>query len=276
MAKKPTSVKSSVKQPTTTAKNRLAKIVQAPGRISNSEGDLKFTLKILLDQSAPVPTRLSALASLQAASFEIMAFENSHSEYVAALRHVASDPDPEIRQRALGMLARNQDPFAQKLLIEGLKQPTKALIPTEKALQLLSYDLHSEAYPLARSIAKGSSNVLARREALRLLASDTDSIPEFEKILLNKKESVELRQIAAVALNSLQPRIMQKHARKIVLDKSEDNQVQTFCLTALTHFGEAATLEQDVELQSRVRDLAKKPGTQLKQSTRAFAAKYQK
>jgi hypothetical protein len=276
MAKKPVSVKISVKQSTVTAKNRLAKIMQAPGRISTSEGDLKFTLKVLQDQTAPVPTRLNALASLQAASFEITAFENCHSDYVAALREVASDADAEIRQRALGMLARNQDPFAQKLLIAGLKQPSKALVPPEKALQLLAYDLHSEAYPLARSIAKDPSNALARREAFRLLAADTDSIPEFEKVLLNKDESVELRQIAAAALNAMQPATMQKHARSIVLDKSDGDEMQAVCLTALTHFGEAKKLEQDAALQTRVRDLAKKSGMQMKQSTRAFTEKYQK
>ena len=56
------------------------------------------------------------------------------------------DPDPELRQRVLGILMREKDGYAQKKLLEGLKNPAKALLPPEKALQLLSYDVHAEAY----------------------------------------------------------------------------------------------------------------------------------
>ena len=34
---------------------------------------------------------------------------------------------------------------------------SKALVPPEKALQLLSYDVHAEAYPVAREIVKDAA-----------------------------------------------------------------------------------------------------------------------
>ena len=61
----------------------------------------------------------------------------SRGDYIATLRKVATDPDPELRQRVLGMLMRDKDGFAQKKLLDGLKDPAKALVPPEKALQLL-------------------------------------------------------------------------------------------------------------------------------------------
>src|SRR5258705_13591202 len=54
------------------------------------------------------------------------------------------------RQRVLGILMREKDGYAQTKLLEGLKNPGKSLLPPEKALQLLSYDIHAEAYSAAR------------------------------------------------------------------------------------------------------------------------------
>ena len=121
------------------------------------------------------------------------------------LRAVATDADPELRQRVLGLLAREKDGFAEKRLLEGLQQPEKALVPPEKALQLLSYDIHAEAYPVARMIVKNPPNEEAKREALRLLAADASSKPLFERILNDKEETKENRQLSASALQAIAP-----------------------------------------------------------------------
>src|SRR5438045_3268252 len=83
--------------------------------------------------------------------------------------------------------------------IPGLQNPDKALLPPEKALQLLSYDPRAEAYPLARAIVNKPPNDSAKREALRLLAADATAAPLFTKTLRDKSESLEVRQIAASA-----------------------------------------------------------------------------
>ena len=195
-------------------------------------------LNVLRNEDEPVKVRLAALQALQAASFSVVAFESCRGDYIATLREVAEDPDPELRQRVLGMLAREKDGFAQKKLLEGLQNPDKALVPPEKALQLLSYDVHAEAYPLARAIVSKPPNATAKREALRLLAADATSAPMFEKILRDKDESREIRQISASALHALKPQKLQAHAREIVLDKSEYDDIKATSLTALTQFGD--------------------------------------
>ena len=86
-------------------------------------------------------------------------------EYIAYIVQLATMP-PQLRQRVLGLLAREKDGFAQRKLLQGLENPEKALVPPEKALQLLSYDIHADAYPVARKIVKKPPNANAKREAL--------------------------------------------------------------------------------------------------------------
>ena len=132
---------------------------------------------MLKDTQSPQAVRLAALKALQSASFSVVKFTPCRPEYLAALRSLIDDPDPEVRQRVLGILAREQDGYTQQRLLEGLQQPEKALVSPEKALQLLSYDIHADAYPVAREIASKPPNPAAKREALRLLAADAASAP---------------------------------------------------------------------------------------------------
>src|ERR1043166_5246675 len=197
-----------------TAKQRITAIASAPLAVIESDKDMQAMLAVLGNADEPISVRLAALQALQAASFSVLAFASGRRDYVATLRKVATDPDPELRQRVLGTLMRDQDGFAQKKLLDGLKDPGKALLPPEKALQLLSYDIHADAYEIAREIVKKPPNENAKREALRLLAADTKAAPIFEKVLRDKKELRANRQIAAAALHSLNPDKFQQQARK--------------------------------------------------------------
>ena len=123
---------------------------------------------------------------------------------------------------------------------KACKDPAKALVPPEKALQLLSYDVHADAYEAAREIVKKPPNDAAKREALRLLAADANAAPMFEKLLRDKKELREIRQIAASALHALNPDKLQQHARKILLDKSDYDDIKATSLVG-AHSNSATT-----------------------------------
>jgi HEAT repeat protein len=257
-----------------TAKERIAALAEAPLAVCESDKDLQAMLNVLRNQDEPVEVRLAALKSLQAASFSVIAFESCRGDYLATLRQVAEDPNPELRQRALGLLARKKDGFAQKKLLEGLKNPDKALVPPEKALQLLSYDVHAEAYSAARAIVNKPPNDDARREALRLLSADASAAPLFEKLLLDKNELREIRQIAASALHALKPEKLQEHAREILLDKSDYDDIKATSLTALTQFGDEALGKDKALLKSVDRFSVGKALSKYKQSARRFLSKY--
>src|SRR5215212_8670002 len=169
-------------------KERVVAMSQVPLAAVENDDNPQAVLSVLRNKDEPVEVRLAALQSLAGASFSAEGFESWRGDYIVALREVATDADPEIRQRSLGLLARDQDGFAQKKLLEGLQNPEKALVPPEKALQLLGYDAHAEAYSVAREIVEKPPNAEAKQEALRLLAADPNSAPLFEKILLDKEE----------------------------------------------------------------------------------------
>src|SRR5688572_20117668 len=179
------------------AQERARAFVEAPLAVTESDENLQASLSVLRDQKQPIKVRLAALQSLQAASFSVIEFESAREDYFATLREVIDDPNEELRQRTLGILAREKDAYAQKRLLEGLQNPDEALVSPEKALQLLSYDVHAEAYPVARAIVEQPPNPEAKREALRLLSADASSAPMFEKLLRDKDEDRQIRQISA-------------------------------------------------------------------------------
>jgi len=276
-SKRPRSAKAAMAVATSeqkSVKQRVAAMAEVPLAACDNDKDLQSMLKVLTGPDEPIEVRLAALQSLQAASFSVIAFESCRGDYIAALRKVATDPDPELRQRVLGILAREKDGFAQKKLLEGLQKPEKALVPPEKALQLLSYDIHSDAYPVAREILKKPPSANAKREALRLLAADAKSAPVFEKLLRDKDEDAEIRQISAAALQALKPEKLQANAREILLDASDYDEIKATSLTAITQFGDEEEVSKDEMLKKQITRISKKGGSKVKQSARRFITKY--
>jgi hypothetical protein len=248
-------------------------MLEAPLAAYESDEKLQETLQVLGDQNEPSRVRLAALQTLQAASFSSMAFERFRGDYIATLRALVEDPDLELRQRVLDILSGEKDGFAQKKLLEGLQNPGNALVAPEKALQLLANDVHAEAYPIAKAIARNPPNAVARREALRLLAADASSAPLFESILRDKDELREIRQIAASVLQTLRPEKLRAHAREMLMDKSEYDDIQATSLTALTEFGGEA-VARDEALRKSVDRLSSAPSAKVKQTARRFLQKY--
>jgi hypothetical protein len=268
---------STATSPKKAVKERVAAMSQVALAAVKNDNNPQALLSILRNRDEPVEVRLSALQQLAAASFSAEGFETWRGDYIVTLREVATDTDTEIRQRALGFLARENDGFAEKKLLEGLQHPDKALVPPEKALQLLGYNVHAEAYSVAREIVEKPPNADAKREALRLLAADPKSAPLFEKILLDKDELRENRQISASALHALKPDKFQEHARDILLDKAEYDDIQATALTALTQFGDEAAIAEDKPLLTSIDRLsAGKAPSKYKQSARRFLSKYGK
>ena len=218
--------------------------------------------------------RLAALQALQAASFSVLAFEGCRGDYIATLRQVAEDPDPELRQRVLGMLMREKDGFAQKKLLEGLHDPDKALCRRKRRCSSWATTCMPMPMRWRAPSCRKPPNEAARREALRLLAADATAAPLFEKLLLDKDELREIRQIAASALYALQPDRMQKHARDILLDKSDYDDIKATSLTALTQLGDETLSDDKALMRSVDRFSTGKTTARYKQTARRFLSKY--
>jgi len=258
------------------AQERVKAFQEVPLAVCESDENLQASLKVLRDRNEPIKVRLAVLQSLQAASFSVISFESCRSDYLAALREVVDDPDAELRQRVLGILAREKDGYVQQRLLEGLQDPKKALVPPEKALQLLSYDVHAGAYSIARDIVEKPPSDDAKREALRLLAADATAAPVFEKILRDKKEQREIRQLSAAALQAVQPEKFKEQARELLLDTREFDDIQATALTALTQMGDEAGVAKDDTLMKRVNRMGKAKSAKVKKGARRFLTRYAK
>jgi len=255
---------------------RAKAFVEAPLATIASDATLQASLDVLRDRQQPIKVRLAALQSLQAATFSVIEFEPHREDYFATLRELVDDPDEELRQRVLGILARENDGYVQKRLLDGLQDPSKALVPPEKALQLLSYDVHAEAYPVAREIVNAPPNPEAKREALRLLSADAKSAPVFEKLLRDKDEDRDIRQISAAALQSVKPKRFQEQARELLLDDNEYDDIQATALTALEQFGDEKAVGKDQQLLNRVDELGSSKSAKIKKSAKRFMSRYGK
>lgn len=258
-----------------TVKERVVALAEVSLAVCESDKNLQAVLDVVRNKEEPVEVRLAAMDTLATAAFSVMVFEPCREDYIATLREVAQDPNPQVRESALGLLAGQKDGFAQKKLLEGLKDRKKALVPPEKALQLLSYDVHAEAYSVARDIVSKPPSTDAKREALRLLAADATAAPLFEKLLRDKDELREIRQISASALHALKPEKFKEHAREMLLDKSEYDDIQATSLTALAQFGDDEAIGKDKALLTSVNRLSRgKASSKYKQIARRFLGKY--
>ena len=256
------------KRPTPAARaNAIAAVPLDEKGLATSVPELLDTLR---NRKEPLSVRMAALKALAALDFQPTLFEPFRPDYKQALRDVATDPEPELRESALELLAMERDPYAQELLATGLERPSEALVPEAKAIQFLGYDDHGEYIPLVRKVYTRSKGP-AREEALRVLATDPQSERLFARLLRDKSETRGVRRLSASGLQSLNPEAFEKTARKIVADEDEDNDIRATSLAALAHGREVREKPADPKLVETARELSETTrSTALRASARRF------
>lgn len=230
---------------------RAKEIAAAPLEEENLDEEVAALLAILGNREESLTVRMAALEALAALDFLGPRFAPFRADYKQALRDVATDPTPELRERALELLAIDKDPYAQELLVKGLKRPQEALVSDAKAIQLLAYDDHAEFLPLVRQVYKRAKGP-AREEALRVLATDPKSERLFTQLLKDKSEKRSVRRLSASGLQSLNPEAFDRAARKIVADEDDDNDIRATAIAALAHGREAREKPVDPKLVETV------------------------
>jgi HEAT repeat protein len=216
---------------------------------------LDTAIYVLRDSAEPAVLRLAALRVLLQSSFSGPAFNPKRPEFLAALRTVIDDQDASLRQQALEILAQEKDEYAQRRLLEGLKNPSQALVPPGKAVQLLGYDIHAEHYPILKDMVQNPPSPEAKQEAVRVLASDPTSKVLLADVLKDKGERREVRNASAAALQSMDQAEFEKQAKEIVLDEEEYPEIRATVINGLALFGDQEALDQDAELTGRVEQL---------------------
>jgi hypothetical protein len=169
-------------------------------------------LERLGDPHETPSVRLAALGLLKQLAISSPTFPDWRPVFLVALR--AARSEPELRAPALEVLTQEGDRDTQEVLLAGLREPEKALVPPEQALRLLSNDPHADARGMAAEVADHPPSEAALRQALKALAGDPQSAARFRTLLADGRQSTAVRQLAATALHNVDP-----DALKAVVDQ---------------------------------------------------------
>lgn len=216
---------------------RVAAVAQLAPLLERDAKALDRVIDLLADPKEAVSVRAAALTMLKAAAFYVGSFASRRPKYIAALRSAATSEDPMLRQRALGVLARERDAPTLDKLEDGLRDPTKAVVSPEKALQLLSYDSKRDVHDVLVKTIQNPPTPEAKQQALRNLAAEGKSKRILERVLGDKSEPTENRIVAMAGVQNLAPDAFSDIAGDIVADPSEDESVRAAGLVAATTFG---------------------------------------
>lgn len=234
----------------------------------SDEGEsLQELIDTLANEQADAKARVDALTRVEAGSFDVEAFAKVKASYLAALRTAAESKDDTLRECATASLAQNKDRSVQTSLVAGLRDPAKATLPPEVALQLLSHDIHAEVQAVAREIVAKPPSDEAKVEAIRLLASDSEAEELVKQVLRSKSESVEARQAAATALQALSTKGFCKEAVEVVADEDDEDEVRAGVLAGLAQLDE---FMEDDEVRDAVQRVHSATASEaLKEQTKA-------
>jgi hypothetical protein len=237
---------------------RAAAIRQLTPSPADKDNLIAFLIERLADDGEAVEVRSAAAATLKLASFHVRGLREHRADYLAALRAASKVDDPALRERVLGVLAREKDASTLRALEAGLRDPSRAVVDPEKALQLLSYDTKRDLRDLLHAIVKKPPSPAARLQALRNLAGDTSSKALFTKLVRDKKEDRDARLIAMSALQTLDPKGLAKIVTKLTGDDGETDEIRGAGLTAMATLAPAA---QPPALRTAATKLARKGKT---------------
>lgn len=202
--------------------------------IAQREDLIDLMIELLRSEDEPEKLRIAAIGAMQLSEFISAIFPGKRPQYLEILRTIVDkEQSEELRQQAIGILAKSQDGYVQERLLKGLRNEAEALVPPEKAIQLLGYDIHSEYFPVLQDIVKNPPNLFAKNEAVRLLAADADSKNLLAEILQDKSEHRRVRQTSAIALQSLAPAEFERQAEQIIFDDDEYEDIRATCINVL-------------------------------------------
>jgi hypothetical protein len=214
-------------------------------------------LATLRNPREPVAIRDAALQALGAAAFLGERFAPYRVEFLDTLRQL--ETPPELREKALAVLAAEKDPDVQDMLRRGLRDPRSAQVSAAKALQLLSLDDHADIAGLAQEAFQTATDLATKEAALRVLATNANAQDLLANLLGDKSQPRSLRALSATGLHSLNPQRFADIARKIVMDDSDYEDIRATSLGALASAPEHHAVRSHPDFLEQVRQLGAQP-----------------
>lgn len=152
---------------------------------------------------------------------------------LAAFRPLVGDRDPRLSKLAITTLAGHGDDWIQQKLIQGLRQPAKALLPPEESIGLLGLDAHGDALPVFHQILLDPPSEAARLAAIRHLGTYEPSRPLLVETLQDPGEPEAVRQVALGALYAGDPEGFPRHVLPILRDDKAGDGLRLYSIQAV-------------------------------------------
>jgi hypothetical protein len=190
-------------------------------------------LRLIGDPKQPEELRLAALQTFRSVTFSMRATADWRPTYLDTLRRVAQNENNAVSERALHVLAQEQDAWALETMQKGLREPKEARVSPLHAIQYLAPEDHGDHFDVLRRLASKNRSQKVRVEAIRGLASDPDSRDLLLELVRDPKEGASVRQAALLSLRILDPEAYRAQASRIIEDTGENDTLRAASITTL-------------------------------------------
>jgi len=184
---------------------RVAAIFKVRHHIHHKDELRNKALEWMERSYTPPKFRQAAMDIMQMYVFKTQTPEDKRQQTVDAFRRVAvSDSQTKFRERAMYVLTNYGDPESRRILGNGLRNPSEAVIAPDKAITLLAgiIDDSEYYYSLIQNVLNNPPSEAAQIEAIRALGNYEPARKDILKVLENKRAGTAARVTALTSLNS--------------------------------------------------------------------------
>jgi len=214
---------------------RVLALYKLAHAIASDKNLILYVLRLLKNKNLPGDIRKAAFSCIQSIRFSSPVIASVQTQITDIFKGLVEDKNQKIREDVISYLAQEKDEYVQRKLLEGIHEPAKALLPEEKAIHLLGYDIHAGIYPILRNIVEKSSNNYSRMEAIHILGSEPDAKDLLLKVYNNKKERYGVRKNSLMALKTYHPEEFNRVATSTAVDDQENPNIRAISINALAH-----------------------------------------
>ena len=212
---------------------RMTALAKVQGELARNPKFSDYVLGLLGNSSTPKALRTQSLSSIRVLGMWAMGKPGLSQKIDETMRQLASDEEMGYREVALSSLITKEDGYAQRLILEGLEDESKELLPKARAIRILGYNLKSDAYPVLHKIMLNPSNSIeTRSESIKLLGGYPSAKDDIVNILQDNNQEVSLRLAAIGTLNANQPENFSQYALPILDDEASPVQLKVFGIRA--------------------------------------------
>jgi hypothetical protein len=246
------------RSPRESGRIRALALARLPQAMVDQDALLTDVLTVVKAPQAPGELRRTALDVLRQMLFSSMAAHARHHEVLTVLRGLVRDPDREVRETVIGILAAEDDDATRRQLLDGLRSKPDALLPADVSVRLLGLHPRPEMYPVLHQVMLAPPDEATRIECIRLLGGYEPSKKAIIDVLRNPAESTAVRLAALATLNANDAENLATYSLPVITDDRADQALRIYGILAVQQrrFSQKLRLSGQGDFDQAVRALA--------------------